>query len=214
MSWFTKTFQTAIGKKLLMAVTGAGFVLFLLIHLIGNLTLYFGKGIFLSYVRHLHALGPLITVAEIGLLVFAVIHVTTGTLLFFQNLAARPTRYAVKKNGGGRTLSSATMPYTGFVILLFIILHLINFRFVADPEQMLYQVVSHTFSLWGYACIYTLAVIIVAIHVRHGFWSLFQSIGLNHEKYMPFIRSAAVVFAVIAAIGFGFIPVYIGFIAS
>lgn len=213
MSWFTETFQTAIGKKLLMAFTGLGFVLFLLIHLIGNLTLYFGRTVFLSYVRHLHALGPLITVAEVGLLVFAAIHITTGTILFFQNLAARPKRYAVKKNAGGRTISSATMPYSGFLILLFIILHLINFRFVADPEQMLYQVVSHTFSLWGYACIYIVAVIIVAFHVRHGFWSLFQSLGLNHEKYMPFIRKVAVAFAVIAAVGFGFIPLYIGFIA-
>ena len=214
MSWFTETFQSAIGKKLLMALTGFGFVFFLLIHLIGNLTLYFGQAVFLSYVRHLHALGPLITVAEIGLLVFAAVHVTTGTILFLQNLKARPKRYAVNKNGGGRTLSSATMPYSGFIILLFIVLHLINFRFIANPEQMLYQVVSHTFSLWGYVCIYTLAVIIVAFHVRHGFWSLFQSMGLNHEKYMPAIRKAAVAFAVIAALGFGFIPVYIGFIAS
>lgn len=213
MNWFTELFRTAIGKKLLMAMTGSAFLFFLLVHLIGNLTLYFGKTVFLSYVQHLHALQPVIDAAEIGLLIFAAIHVTTGTILFLENLKARPKRYAVNKNAGGRTLSSATMPYTGFVILLFLIMHLMNFRFVADPQQMLYQAVSHTFSSAIYVGIYMLAMVVVALHVRHGLWSLFQTVGFNHEKYMPFIRKVAVAFAVIVAIGFGFIPVYIGFIS-
>lgn len=115
MNWVFDMLRTSIGKKLLMAFTGLGFCFFLLIHLIGNLTLYGGKNFFLAYVEHLHALGPLIIIAECGLLLFAVIHVTTGILLFVENWRARPVDYAVNKTAGGRTIGSATMPYTGLV---------------------------------------------------------------------------------------------------
>jgi succinate dehydrogenase / fumarate reductase, cytochrome b subunit len=213
MNWFFDAFRTAIGKKILMAVTGLFFCLFLLIHLIGNLTLYGGQGLFISYVTHLHALGPLILVAEFGLLFFAVIHVSTGLLLVFQNWRARPVGYAVKKNAGGRTIGSATMPYTGLVILCFIVIHLLNFKFIDQAPLTVFNTLTGLFSAFLYIVIYTAAVIAVAIHVRHGFWSLFQTLGANHPKYMPFIQGLGIVFSLLIAGGFGFIPVYIGFIA-
>ena len=114
MNWFTNTFGSSVGKKLMMAVTGLFFCVFLVLHLAGNLTLYMGKDAFNSYAEHLHSLGPLLTLAEWGLLIFAVIHISTGLLLFYQNFKARPERYAVSKRAGGRTLGSATMPYTGW----------------------------------------------------------------------------------------------------
>src|SRR6056297_4367390 len=123
MSSLVDTFSASIGKKLMMAATGLGFCIFLLIHLLGNLTLYVGRQSFESYVEHLHALGPLITVAEIGLLFFLIIHVSTGLLLFVEDLQARPTRYVVNKSAGGRTIGSATAPYTGALIFLFIVIH-------------------------------------------------------------------------------------------
>ncbi len=213
MNWFFDAFRTAIGKKILMAVTGLFFCLFLLIHLIGNLTLYGGQGLFISYVTHLHALGPLILVAEFGLLFFAVIHVSTGLLLVFQNWRARPVGYAVKKNAGGRTIGSATMPYTGLVILCFIVIHLLNFKFIDQAPLTVFNTLTGLFSAFLYIVIYTAAVIAVAIHVRHGFWSLFQTLGANHPKYMPFIQGLGIVFSLLIAGGVGFIPVYIGFIA-
>jgi len=212
MNWIIDMFRTSIGKKLLMAFTGMGFCIFLLIHLIGNLTLYGGKDFFLSYVEHLHALGPLIVIAECGLLLFAVIHVTTGVILFIENQRARPVGYVMKKNAGGRTIGSATMPYTGILILAFIIIHLLNVHFVDLSQQTIFQVLKNTFSFPPYIVFYTLAVIIVAIHVSHGFWSLFQTLGANHPKYMPFIHGLSIGFSIIIAIGFGFIPAYIGFI--
>ena len=212
MNWFFNMLRSSIGKKLLMALTGLGFSLFLLIHLIGNLTLYGGKDLFLSYVEHLHALGPLIFVAEIGLLTFAVIHISTGLILSWQNFQARPIRYKVNKWGGGRTIGSATMPYTGVIILLFVIIHLLNFHFIDHARQTVFQAMDATFSMLPYLVFYTLAVIIVAIHVSHGFWSLFQTLGANHVKYMPAIKGLGFILSVMFAVGFGFIPVYVGFI--
>ncbi|MBC2716813.1 MAG: succinate dehydrogenase cytochrome b subunit [Desulfobacteraceae bacterium] len=212
MNWFFNMLRSSIGKKLLMALTGLGFCLFLLIHLIGNLTLYGGKGLFLSYVEHLHALGPLIRIAELGLLAFAAIHVSSGLILFWQNLQARPVRYQVSKNAGGRTIGSATMPYTGVLILIFVVIHLLNFHFIDHSRQTVFQAIDATFSMLPYVIFYTFAVIIVAIHISHGFWSLFQTFGANHPKYMPAIKGMGVIFSLLAAAGFGFIPVYVSFI--
>lgn len=213
MNWFVDMVQTSIGKKLLMALTGLGFVLFLLIHLIGNLTLYAGKDTFLSYVAHLHALDPLIRVAEIGLLVFAAVHVVTGLTLFWQNLKARPVRYHVNRWAGGRTIGSATMPYTGLIIIGFVVVHLMNFHFIDhDTQTAVFDALSRTFASLPYVIFYTLAVLVVALHISHGFWSLFQTLGANHPKYMPAIRGFGIGFSLLAAAGFGCIPVYVGFI--
>ncbi|MDA8404752.1 MAG: succinate dehydrogenase cytochrome b subunit [Desulfobacteraceae bacterium] len=211
MNWFLDMLRTSIGKKLLMALTGLCFCLFLIIHLIGNLTLYGGKDMFLSYVKHLHALGPLIRIAETGLLLFAVIHVSTGFLLVWQNWKASPVRYQIKKNAGGRTIGSMTMPYTGLIILAFVAVHLSNFHFIDPVRQTVFQAMSATFASVPYVLFYTLAVIVAAVHVSHGFWSLFQTLGANHPKYMPAIRGLGLVFSLLVAAGFGFIPAYVGF---
>ncbi|MBL0731435.1 MAG: succinate dehydrogenase cytochrome b subunit [Desulfosarcina sp.] len=212
MYWVTKTFTTSIGKKILMAVTGLSFCCFLTVHLIGNLTLYGGQDLFNAYVEHLHSLGPVITLFEWGLLLLAIIHILTGSILFFQNLKARPVRYKVNKNAGGRTLGSATMPYTGFILLLFIIFHLFDFHFVDHTDQTVYQIVSNSLSQIGLATVYLVAVIIAAVHISHGFWSLFQTLGANHPKYMSTIKNIGILFSLIIGIGFGFIPIFIAFI--
>ena len=209
MNWFTNTFGSSVGKKLMMAVTGLFFCVFLVLHLAGNLTLYMGKDVFNSYAEHLHSLGPILTLAEWGLLIFAVIHISTGLLLFYQNFKARPTRYAVNKRAGGRTLGSATMPYTGVTLLLFVIYHLFNFHFVDKTHTTIFQIVSNAFAQPGYVLIYIFAMIIAAVHVSHGFWSAFQTLGANHPKYTPFLRGLSLVFSLIVGIGFGFIPVYV-----
>ncbi len=209
MNWFTNTFGSSVGKKLMMAVTGLFFCLFLVLHLAGNLTLYMGKDVFNSYAEHLHSLGPLLTVAEWGLLIFAVVHVSTGLFLFYQNFKARPERYAVNKRAGGRTLGSATMPYTGVVLLLFVFYHLFNFHFVDKTHTTIFQIVSNAFAQPSYVLIYTFAMIIAAVHVSHGFWSAFQTLGANHPKYTPFLRGLSLVFSLIVGIGFGFIPIYV-----
>ena len=209
MNWLTNTLWTSVGKKLMMAVTGLFFCVFLTLHLAGNLTIYAGKDAFNSYAQHLHSLGPLLTLAEWGLLLFAAIHICTGLLLFYQNYKARPARYAVNKRAGGRTLGSATMPYTGVILLLFVIYHLFNFHFVDKTHTTIFQIVSTAFSKPSYVVIYTFAMIVAAVHVSHGLWSAFQTLGVDHPKYTPFLRGLSIVFSLIVGIGFGFIPVYV-----
>ncbi len=208
MQWTASMFWSSIGKKLLMAITGFCFCGFLIIHLFGNLLIYSGKEAFNAYSESLYSLGPIIRFVELGLLFFAVIHVITGATLFFQNLKARPVRYIVNKRAGGRTIGSATISYTGFLLLIFVIFHLVNFHFADKTSATIYQIVSSTFIKPVYVAIYIAAVIVTAIHIRHGFWSAFQTIGANHPKYMPAIRVISILFSIILGIGFGSIPIY------
>jgi succinate dehydrogenase / fumarate reductase cytochrome b subunit len=209
MNWLKQTLWSSIGKKLMMAVTGLSFCAFLAGHLAGNLTIYGGQDAFNSYAEHLHSLGPLVTAAELGLLIFAVIHVFTGLSLFYENTTARGGRYAVKKKGGGRTIGSATMPYTGILLLVFVIIHLLNFHFVDKSNTTIFQIVSEKFANPLWIIMYIVAMIIAAVHVSHGFWSAFQTIGANHTKYMPIIMACSIIFSLIVAVGFGLIPIYV-----
>ena len=212
MNWLTSTLGSSVGKKLMMAITGLGFIGFLTVHLLGNLTIYGGGEAFNAYAQRLHSLGMLVTVFNIGLFVFALVHITTGLILFFQNLKARPVRYAMDKPAGGRTWSSKTMPYSGLVILAFVILHLINFTFIDKTETTIFEIVSAAFANPLNIVIYILAVIVVALHVRHGLWSAIQTLGANHPRYMPAIMILSVLFALLVGFGFGLLPVYIAII--
>ncbi|MEW5910100.1 MAG: succinate dehydrogenase cytochrome b subunit [Thermodesulfobacteriota bacterium] len=209
MHWFFSFIWSSVGRKLMMALTGFCFCLFLVMHLFGNLMLYGGREAFNGYAEKLHQLGVLVTVFELGLLFFGIIHVFTGSVLFYQNLKARPVRYAVKRSGGGQTLGSATMPYTGILVLIFVIYHLIDFHFADRSSTTIYDIVSIAFKNPIHIGIYIFSVIVIALHVSHGFWSAFQTFGLNHLKYMPLIKSLSLIFAVVVGGGFGFIPIYV-----
>jgi len=209
MNWIKQTLWSSIGKKLMMALTGLAFCGFLAGHLAGNLTIYGGQNAFNAYAEHLHSLGPLLTLAEWGLVILALIHIITGLTLFYQNTIARGSRYAVNKKGGGRTIGSATMPYTGVLLLVFVIIHLVNFHFVDKSNTTIFQIVSETFTNPLWVIIYVVAMIAAAVHVSHGFWSAFQSFGANHPKYMPTIMVLSILFSLAIALGFGLLPLYI-----
>lgn len=209
MDWLTRVMMSSIGKKYLMALTGLGFIGFLCGHLAGNLTLYVGRDAFISYAEHLHALGPLVTVAEISLLSLAIVHVLTGSTLFYQNFRSRPERYCVNKSAGGRTIGSRTMPYTGFLVLIFVIIHLMNFHFVDKTDTTIFNIVAATFEDTVAMMFYIFSMVVVAIHVSHGLWSSFQTLGANHPKYMPGVMILSVVFAMVVGVGFGFLPIYV-----
>ncbi len=216
MRWNTNRFifilSSSIGKKLIMAITGLSFCIFLVSHLAGNLIIYAGNDAFNSYAERLHTLGSLLILAEIGLLFLGIVHVSTGTYLFSQNIRARPERYKKKKNAGGRTIGSSTMPYTGFLILIFIIFHLIDFHFVEKADRSVYQIVLETFSNPGYAIFYILSMVVVAVHVDHGFWSLLQTLGINNMECMPILRVISSATGLFVGIGFGSLPVFISLI--
>jgi succinate dehydrogenase / fumarate reductase cytochrome b subunit len=122
-------------------------------------------------------------------------------------------RYKVKKNAGGRTIGSATQPYTGFIILAFVILHLLDFHFAEHTNETLFRLVFTTLASPLYMLTYVVAMIAVAVHVSHGFWSLFQTLGANHPKYMPIIQKLGIAVSLVFGVGFGFIPIFISLIA-
>jgi succinate dehydrogenase / fumarate reductase cytochrome b subunit len=208
MSWINRALFSSIGKKQLMALTGLCFCAFLAFHLIGNVTIYGGEATFNAYSEALHGLGVLITITEWGLLILAAIHISFGALLFFQNLKARPVRYVMKKRAGGRTWSSALMPYTGLYLIIFVVIHLFTFHFADRAGQTVSQLVFRVFANPAYVVYYVISVVVAALHVRHGFWSAFQSLGLDHPKYMSLIQGIGLLLSLAVGVGFASIPLF------
>ena len=197
---------SSIGKKLMMALTGSCLAIFLIVHLLGNTTIFLGRVTFLSYAEHLHSIGPVLHVFEFGLLAIFLIHIFFGATLFFENLSARPNRYAVDKEAGGRTLGSKTMPYSGAVVLIFTIVHLMNFHFT-DKSIPIADIVGNALSHAPLALFYILGLVAVGLHASHGFWSLWQTLGVNHPRYNPILQNGALVISTITAAIFILIPV-------
>jgi len=193
MSWFVQTLNSSLGKKYIMAFTGFLLGGFLLVHAAGNSSIFWGRATFISYAEHLHALGLLISAAEIVLLVLFLTHIITGLVLFFSNYRARESRYAVSRSAGGRTWGSLTMPYTGLIIFSFILVHLFNFHFVQHTRTIA-DIVAEVLQRPLFTVIYSIGLLALALHISHGFWSMFQSVGINHPKYDCFIRYCAWIF--------------------
>jgi succinate dehydrogenase / fumarate reductase cytochrome b subunit len=213
MNWYLFILGSSVGKKILMAVTGLCLIGFLAVHLLGNVMAFAGSEAFNGYAAKLHSLQPYLSVFNLGLAMLGLVHVVVGTILFFENLKARPTRYNVYKNPGGRTIGSNTMPYTGVLILIFVILHLLKFTFVDKSVTPIYQQMAATFANPGWVFLYVVAMIIVAVHISHGFWSMFQTFGMNHPRYLPLIMKLGLVVTFIFGMGFGVLPIYLLIIA-
>jgi succinate dehydrogenase / fumarate reductase cytochrome b subunit len=101
------------------------------------------------------------------------------------------------------------MPYTGLIILAFVVFHLTNFTFADKTKTTIFDIVSTAFSNPIYVGIYVAAMIVVGLHVRHGLWSAFQSLGANHPKFMPAISALSVAAGLLVGFGFGLLPIFI-----
>jgi len=198
MKWLWKTYSSSLGKKYTMALTGLLLGFFLLAHAAGNSSVFWGREAFNSYAEHLHALGILINIAEVGLLITFLLHSITAILLLVENRNCREKRYAVQKNAGGRSWGSQTMPYTGLIILAFLLLHLGNFHFVAHNKPV-FDIVFPVLSTPFYSACYALAMGALGLHLSHGLWSLCQTMGLNHSKYNFFLFSISRIATVVIA---------------
>ena len=199
-------YRSSVGKKSIMAASGLLLSLFLLTHMLGNSVSFLGRDAFNTYAERLHSLGVLVYIFEIGLLTLFLIHIITGIILYLENLQARPARYSVNTSEGGRSWGSRTMPYTGVIILVFIIVHLMNFHFT-DKSVPVADLVRELLSSPSLAFFYIFSLVALALHLSHGFWSLFQSIGFNHEKYNPLLMKGALVFSILMGTVFILIPV-------
>jgi succinate dehydrogenase / fumarate reductase, cytochrome b subunit len=208
MHWFPATLGSSVGKKLLMALTGLTFIGFLAAHLAGNLLMIAGREAFNGYAEKLQSLGPILQLFRAGLIGFALVHILTGIYLFLQNRKARPVRYETDASAGGRTISSRTMPYTGLIILAFLIFHLFHFTWTDKGGRTIFDLVAAAFNQPWVILLYASAMIVLALHVRHGFWSAFQSVGANHPKTMPAVMALSWAAGALVAFGFGLLPFF------
>jgi succinate dehydrogenase / fumarate reductase cytochrome b subunit len=219
-SSFLRSFSgSSIGKKQIMALTGFALCGFLLMHLLGNLLLLAGPEAFNYYAYQLTS-TPLIYVAEAILVVIFLTHLVCAAKLFLQNKQARPVAYAAKKNTGrGTTFASASMPYTGMIILIFLILHLFQFKYgeyyvaMANGIEVrdIYRTVIEYFDKPFNVIWYVVAMIALSIHLTHGVQSMFQSLGLRHPKYTPCIKLGSLAFAIVIPLGFAALSIWCHF---
>ena len=216
MGSFGNFINSSIGKKLTMAVTGSFLIIFLIVHLIGNITLFFGPSVFNGYVLALDVVKPLIRVIEIVLLTVFILHIFNGLKLWLENKRARGVKYQVNGSHENTDLFSRTMFVTGSIVFIFLVLHLGTFfwRFnVYDPMQLAnshryFDIVVYFFGIWWYVLLYIVAVILLGFHLNHGFQSAFQTFGWNHKSYFPSVKKLGSIFAIIMAIGFASMPIY------
>ncbi|HLT23166.1 MAG TPA: succinate dehydrogenase cytochrome b subunit [Bacteriovoracaceae bacterium] len=211
-------FRSSIGRKHLIAITGLALCGFLVGHLAGNFLLMVGPDAFNMYAHQLVSLGAALYVIE-GLLGLAfLVHLGLAIKLTLENKAARGNqKYHMKvRTGRGTTIMSQTMPYTGIVLLIFIILHLINLKFgahydtTADGVEVrdLYRLTMEFFSSPGNVIWYCFAMICAGLHTAHGVSSAFQSLGFNHPRYFSKLKCLSYLYAVAIGGGFAFISIW------
>ena len=220
MAWLFKFINSSIGKKILMALTGFLLCGFLITHLLGNLLLFSGEDAFNDYVQKLKSLGILLKIAEVGLASLFLAHIANGIKLTLENRDSKNIANEINDASANSTVASRTMPYTGGIVLIFLILHLYHFWFrfnVVETGMSYYEIVlsaEYGFGNSILSAFYILCMGLLAFHLRHGFQSAFRSLGLNNEKYMPIIQLVGVFFWFIIPVGFASIPFYFGFIAG
>jgi succinate dehydrogenase / fumarate reductase, cytochrome b subunit len=220
MNWFNKLLTSTLGRKLLMALTGLFLILFLVVHLIGNLQLLKDDNgeAFNVYAKFMTSNPVIMTISYVNYACF-IIHALWALFLTIGNRKARGTqRYAVIKNSSPWT--SRNMGILGTLILIFLVIHLKGFWYEMhwggiptvnyDGEEVknLYATVAVAYAKLWYVALYVFSMMVLAFHLWHGFASSFQTLGLNHPKYNPVIAFVGKAFAIIVPALFALIPIW------
>lgn len=210
MEWIIKTFNSSVGRKLIVGITGAFLITFLLIHLGGNYLIFVDDdgGTFLQFVAFMGT-NPLIKFLEIGLFLGFLLHIVTALSLAWHNKMSRPQKYAVNKASANSAWTSRSMALTGIMVLLFLIMHIKGFfiehKFL-HAEGTMYDTVLNTFRDPVYCGLYIVFMLFLGLHLHHGFKSAFQTLGLRHKKYTPIIAVLGVLYSILVPLGFALIP--------
>jgi succinate dehydrogenase / fumarate reductase, cytochrome b subunit len=212
--------STAVGKKVVMAVTGVILVGFVIAHMLGNLKIFLGQEAIDKYALFLREVGEplfpyevLLWAARIILLISVVLHIVAAVELTRMNWAARPQNYTAKK-ALASTYASRTMRYSGVIVGLFVVYHLLHFTAGLvgyAPGQFghlkVYSNVVAGFSVWYVSLFYILAMAALCLHLDHGIWSMFQTLGLNNNRAISALRTIARAVAILVFAGFISVPV-------
>ena len=207
------------GKKVVMAVTGAILFAFVIGHMAGNLQIFEGAAKLNAYGHFLHSIGELLWPVRIVLLLAVALHITATVQLALLKKKARPVGYS-RKEAIASSYASRTMYWSGPIVLAFVIFHLLQFTagYIHPESQFIEGDVYHNvvagFQVWWVSVWYIIAVSLLGIHLRHGLWSMFQSVGYNHPRHTPLLKNAAFVIALLITLGYISIPisVLLGFV--
>lgn len=209
--------SSSVGKKFLVAVTGFISFGYIIGHMLGNLQLFAGQNQINKYAEALHSLGPLLWVIRAVLLAAFIVHIWLGLQLKLENMAARPVNYTKQKPQKSK-LSGRTMWLTGLMVLAFFIYHILHFtarttdaRFAnlvdAEGRYDVYSMVILGFQQVPLSICYVIAVGLLCYHLSHGFYSMFQSLGLNNSDNNPKLERCAAVISLLLFLGYSSIPV-------
>lgn len=213
---------SSVGKKLLNGLSGLMLIGFVCVHLAGNLTLFARDGgkLFNSYAHHLESLGPLLYAMELGLIAVFLLHIASAISVRLSQKEARPQAYAVAASKGGpsrQSLSSRSMLITGLLLAGFVVLHVKMFKYGPYYETTLkdgtvvrdlYKLVVEEFAKPVVTWLYVAIMLMLGLHLRHGFWSALQSLGALKPKCSGCVYAAGLLFAILLAGGFLLLPLY------
>jgi succinate dehydrogenase / fumarate reductase cytochrome b subunit len=221
-----KLFSDSIGRKAVMAVTGLLMVLFVVGHLLGNLTIFAGADGINAYAEKLHQLAPVVWGTRIVMGVAVLLHIVLSIQITMENSQAKPDKYAVSRSLRA-TFASKNMIWTGVIIGAFIAYHLAHFTFRVTPSDLVLQndfqgrfdvftMVAASLKTAWIGIVYVIAMVSLFLHLSHGVQSLFQTLGLSNGAMLPRYGLAGKVASFIFLVGFGAIPVAIlaGFLAA
>ena len=209
---------SSVGRKVLMAVSGFSLFGFVVVHLIGNSTIFVGSGWLNAYAEHLLDLGPFVWVFRAIMLLMVSVHILFGVILTLENWGANPGKYAVSKKLKV-TFASRTMIWTGLLLLSFIVGHLLQFTVRITPDIVLaadevgrfdvYTMVVSSFQVVFISALYIFAMVVLYLHTSHGIQSILQSLGLSNDKLLPRYTLAGNLISTLFLVGFGAIPILI-----
>ncbi len=206
--FLVELYRSALGKKYVMAITGIIGLGYVLAHMLGNLKLYQSAGEFEAYAeflrRLLYPIAPesvVLNLMRLVLVAALVLHVVAALQLTRMNRMARPESYKARRDYVAADFAARTMRWTGVIVLLFIIYHLADFTWgFANPAPDgagLYEKVIASFSEPAIAGFYLVANLALGVHLYHGVWSLFQSLGWSSRRFNHWRRSLAIAFTVV-----------------
>jgi len=227
--WPIRFYQSAVGKKWVMAITGAGIILFVVAHMVGNWKIFLPDVDGIPDIDiYAHALRQLLVpfipehvtlwILRTGLIVAFLLHVHAAYSLTVMNRRARPEDYEGPRNYIAANYASRTMRWSGVIFLAFLLFHLADLTWGVEPAAPetwargeVYANFVATFSRAPVTLFYVLSMIVLGPHLYHGAWSMFQSIGINHPRFNPWRRYFAIGLAVLVTVGNSIMPLAVWF---